>query len=157
MGLPSCLKPFAQRLLASLRAGEAAGGDKRGKQSAALRIHTTEEYPALDLRVDDHPDPLAELARLGRERKIARETRITPPVEQDEAGLCWVGQEDFCEMATRDICLKHAGPQVLKVVGQTCTMATLGLKPRNEDLRAKGKALHDPVELCSYSLSVNRS
>jgi hypothetical protein len=36
-------------------------------------------------------------------------------------------------------------------------MATLGLKPRNEDLRAKGKALHDPVELCSYSLSVNRS
>jgi uncharacterized Ntn-hydrolase superfamily protein len=58
--------PFAQRLIASLRAGEAAGGDKRGKQSAALRIHTTEEYPALDLRVDDHADPLAELERLER-------------------------------------------------------------------------------------------
>jgi uncharacterized Ntn-hydrolase superfamily protein len=42
------------------------GGDKRGKQSAALRIHTTEEYPALDLRVDDHTDPLAELERLER-------------------------------------------------------------------------------------------
>lgn len=57
-------QPFAQRLIRALQAGEAAGGDKRGKQSAALRIHTTEEYPALDLRVDDHPDPLTELARL---------------------------------------------------------------------------------------------
>jgi uncharacterized Ntn-hydrolase superfamily protein len=55
---------FAQRLIAALRAGEAAGGDKRGKQSAALKIVTTEEYPVLDLRVDDHTDPLAELARL---------------------------------------------------------------------------------------------
>jgi len=65
--------PFAQRLIRALQAGEAAGGDKRGKQSAALRIHTTEEYPALDLRVDDHPDPLTELARLeavSRERFV---------------------------------------------------------------------------------------
>jgi uncharacterized Ntn-hydrolase superfamily protein len=58
--------PFARRLIEALKAGEAAGGDKRGKQSAALRIHTTEEYPSLDLRVDDHPDPLAELERLER-------------------------------------------------------------------------------------------
>ena len=57
-------RPFPQRLLASMRAGEAAGGDKRGKQSAALLIHDTEDWPALDLRVDDHPDPLAELERL---------------------------------------------------------------------------------------------
>jgi uncharacterized Ntn-hydrolase superfamily protein len=57
-------EPFAVRLIAALRAGEAAGGDRRGRQSAALRIHTTEEYPALDLRVDDHADPLVELARL---------------------------------------------------------------------------------------------
>jgi uncharacterized Ntn-hydrolase superfamily protein len=56
--------PFARRLLAAMRAGEAAGGDKRGKQSAALLIHDTEDWPALDLRVDDHPDPLAELERL---------------------------------------------------------------------------------------------
>jgi uncharacterized Ntn-hydrolase superfamily protein len=65
--------PFAQRLILALQAGEAAGGDKRGKQSAALRIHTTEEYPALDLRVDDHAEPLAELARLeavSRERFV---------------------------------------------------------------------------------------
>ncbi len=65
--------PFARRLIAALRAGEAAGGDKRGKQSAALVIYTTEEYPALDLRVDDHIDPLAELERLeavSRERFV---------------------------------------------------------------------------------------
>ena len=58
--------PFAQRLIAAMRAGEAAGGDKRGKQSAALLIHDTEEWSALDLRVDDHADPLAELERLER-------------------------------------------------------------------------------------------
>ena len=56
--------PFAQRLLLALKAGEDAGGDKRGKQSAALLIHDEEEYPLLDIRVDDHTDPLAELARL---------------------------------------------------------------------------------------------
>jgi uncharacterized Ntn-hydrolase superfamily protein len=57
-------KSFAQRLLAALEAGEAAGGDKRGKQSAALLIYATEEYPELSLRVDDHTEPLAELRRL---------------------------------------------------------------------------------------------
>jgi uncharacterized Ntn-hydrolase superfamily protein len=56
--------PFPQRLIAAMQAGEAAGGDKRGKQSAALLIHGEEEWPVLDLRVDDHPDPLPELARL---------------------------------------------------------------------------------------------
>jgi uncharacterized Ntn-hydrolase superfamily protein len=56
--------PFAERLLAALAAGEAAGGDKRGKQAAALLIHTTEDYPFLDLRVDDHPEPIVELRRL---------------------------------------------------------------------------------------------
>lgn len=55
---------FAERLIAAMAAGEAAGGDKRGKQSAALRIVTTEDYPMLDLRVDDHDNPLSELQRL---------------------------------------------------------------------------------------------
>ncbi len=62
--------PFARRLLAAMRAGEAAGGDKRGKQSAALLIHDGEDYPLYDLRVDDHADPLAELARL---EEVARQ------------------------------------------------------------------------------------
>ena len=57
-------KPFAERLIAALEAGEAAGGDKRGKQSAALLVCSTEAYPDLNLRVDDHAEPLAELRRL---------------------------------------------------------------------------------------------
>jgi len=62
--------PFAQRLIAAMYAGEAAGGDKRGKQSAALLIHGDEEWSALDLRVDDHTYPLSELERL---EQISRE------------------------------------------------------------------------------------
>jgi uncharacterized Ntn-hydrolase superfamily protein len=57
---------FPRRLIAAMRVGEAAGGDKRGKQSAALVICGDEEWPDLNLRVDDHADPLAELERLER-------------------------------------------------------------------------------------------
>ena len=57
---------FAERLLAAMAAGQAAGGDKRGQQAAALRIHAREDYPFLDLRVDDHEAPLTELERLYR-------------------------------------------------------------------------------------------
>jgi uncharacterized Ntn-hydrolase superfamily protein len=57
---------LAERLLTVLEAGEAAGGDKRGKQSAALKICVRDPYPDLDIRADDHPDPLAELRRLYR-------------------------------------------------------------------------------------------
>jgi uncharacterized Ntn-hydrolase superfamily protein len=81
-------RPFPQRLLASMRAGEAAGGDKRGKQSAALLIHDTEDWPALDLRVDDHPDPLAELERL---EQVSRERwahfRKFLPSRENPAGI----------------------------------------------------------------------
>lgn len=61
---------LGRRLLAALRAGDEAGGDRRGRQSAALLVVTeaggygggTDVYA--DLRVDDHPAPVAELARL---------------------------------------------------------------------------------------------
>ena len=58
--------PLPERLLAALDAGEAAGGDRRGRQSAALVLATTEDFPDLSLRVDDHPQPLTELRRLHR-------------------------------------------------------------------------------------------
>ena len=57
---------FPERLLLAMEAGEAAGGDKRGKQAAAIKIHHGQPYPDLDLRVDDHADPLRELRRLLR-------------------------------------------------------------------------------------------
>ena len=56
--------PLALRLIVAMQAGDAAGGDKRGRQAAALRVVATESYPRLDLRVDDHADPLTELRRL---------------------------------------------------------------------------------------------
>ena len=55
---------LAERLLASLAAGNEAGGDRRGSRSAALTIATTEPYPYLDLRVDDHDRPVGELLRI---------------------------------------------------------------------------------------------
>ncbi len=64
---------FPRRLIGAMRAGEAAGGDRRGKQSAALVICGQEEWPDLNLRVDDHAEPLAELERLetvSRERFV---------------------------------------------------------------------------------------
>ena len=57
---------MAERLLTAMEAGEAAGGDRRGKQSAALTLCSRDPYPDLDIRADDHPDPLAELRRLHR-------------------------------------------------------------------------------------------
>jgi uncharacterized Ntn-hydrolase superfamily protein len=57
-------KPFAERLIAALDAGQAAGGDKRGRQSAVLLVYSTEDVADIDLRVDDHVEPLVELRRL---------------------------------------------------------------------------------------------
>ena len=80
--------PFAQRLIAAMKAGEAAGGDKRGKQSAALVIQGEEEWSDLDLRVDDHADPLAELERL---EQVSRERwvhfRQFMPTRRNPAGI----------------------------------------------------------------------
>lgn len=56
-------KPFAERLLEAMQAGEDAGGDKRGRQSAAL-VYRDQDYAWLRLHADDHADPLAELGRL---------------------------------------------------------------------------------------------
>jgi len=80
--------PFAQRLIAAMRSGEAAGGDKRGKQSAALLIYGNEEWSDLDLRVDDHSDPLAELERLeqvSRERWVNFRNYL--PTRKNPAGI----------------------------------------------------------------------
>jgi uncharacterized Ntn-hydrolase superfamily protein len=80
--------PFARRLIAAMHAGEAAGGDKRGKQSAALLIHGEVEWSELNLRVDDHADPLRELARL---EEVSREQwvhfRAFMPTRKNPAGI----------------------------------------------------------------------
>jgi uncharacterized Ntn-hydrolase superfamily protein len=67
---------FADRLLAALAAGDTAGGDRRGRQSAALVVsrpgggYLGADDRWLDLRVDDHPDPIPELGRLRRLHRL---------------------------------------------------------------------------------------
>lgn len=61
---------FAERLMRVLEAGDAAGGDRRGKQSAAILIAYRQIFPYLDLRVDDHPEAVSELRRV---LQVARE------------------------------------------------------------------------------------
>ncbi|MCK8779303.1 DUF1028 domain-containing protein [Rhizobium sp. NTR19] len=56
--------PLADRLLDAMDAGEAAGGDKRGRQSAAIVIYRDQDYPWLRIHADDHAEPLVELRRL---------------------------------------------------------------------------------------------
>jgi uncharacterized Ntn-hydrolase superfamily protein len=53
-----------ERLLRALEAGQEAGGDRRGRQSAGIMVVAQEEYPLVDLRVDDHADPIPELRRV---------------------------------------------------------------------------------------------
>ncbi len=57
-------EPLPERLIRALEAGQAAGGDKRGKQSAAVTTVKDQPYPYVDLRVDEHPEPVAELRRI---------------------------------------------------------------------------------------------
>ena len=61
--------PLVAALLAALRAGDAAGGDKRGKQAAAMLVvrdrgHWSGSDRRCDVRVDDHAEPVAELTRI---------------------------------------------------------------------------------------------
>ncbi len=55
---------LSERLLRALEAGQEAGGDRGGRQSAGIMVVALEEYPLVDLRVDDHKDPIPELRRV---------------------------------------------------------------------------------------------
>lgn len=60
--------PLEERLMQALEAGQAAGGDKRGRQSAAILVAKSKPLmagrPKIDLRIDDHADPVSELRRI---------------------------------------------------------------------------------------------
>lgn len=100
---------FDDRLLTALEAGQVAGGDKRGKQSAAIRVWTTEAYPAIDIRVDDSPEPLVELRRLWR---VAHQRYIpytaNGPTRMRPAGVLDLAQLDAnCSAYARDWNERH--------------------------------------------------
>ena len=110
--------PLARRLLEALAAGDAAGGDSRGRQSAALLVVEDEagygglDDIAVDLRVDDHAHPIGELARLlelndlyltasTEEEKVPVTPDLAAELEElaQAAGardfLAWVGTENY--------------------------------------------------------------
>jgi uncharacterized Ntn-hydrolase superfamily protein len=77
-----------ERLLVAMQAGQRAGGDARGQQSAALRLTTTEDFPDICIRADDHARPLDELERLLRIWRRDRAPFLgTQPRREDPAGL----------------------------------------------------------------------
>jgi uncharacterized Ntn-hydrolase superfamily protein len=87
---------FADRLLAALDAAEGEGGDVRGRQSAALLVVPAEGEPwqaRVDLRVEDHRDPLAELRRLVRLQRAyelaGRGDELMAADRGDEAGALY--------------------------------------------------------------------
>jgi uncharacterized Ntn-hydrolase superfamily protein len=111
-------EPLARRLLAALAAGDDAGGDKRGRQSAALLVvrdgagYGGRDDVAADLRVDDHPDPVTELARLLDLNDLyltasteTERVEVTPELAAEIAQLvrergfpdlgAWVGTENY--------------------------------------------------------------
>ncbi|MDJ0706137.1 MAG: DUF1028 domain-containing protein [Leptolyngbyaceae cyanobacterium MO_188.B28] len=90
-------KSFCDRLICALEAGDAAGGDKRGRQSAALHVMHTTVYPHLDLRVDHHAHPIAELRYLFEEsrKEYYQSFRRSMPAHQKMPRLAtpyWLGK-----------------------------------------------------------------
>jgi uncharacterized Ntn-hydrolase superfamily protein len=87
---------FPERLVAALQAAEAAGGDRRGRESAALLVvGDGKGYAGLtdrwiDLRVDDHPDPIPELGRLLALHRLFLDKPSLPPRHLDESDIRWL-------------------------------------------------------------------
>lgn len=101
---------FDDRLITALEAGQKAGGDKRGKQSAAVRIWGTEPFADFDIRVDDSEEPLAELRRLWRKAH----QRYVPyqaasPTRENPAGLAGDDLDAACAAYTEAWNRRHSG------------------------------------------------
>lgn len=132
--------PLADRLLDALRAGDDAGGDRRGRQSAALLVvregagYGGGDDIAVDLRVDDHADPVTELARLlalndlyltasTPEEQQPVDAALAAELDELARGLghadlhAWVGTENYEMRVARDG--SWIDPKVLAILRAT--------------------------------------
>ena len=132
--------PFTHRLLAALAAGDAAGGDKRGRQSAALLVvrdqagYGGNDDIAADLRVDDHASPIEELSRLldlndlyltasTEEEKVTITADLRTELEAFARAqghpdfTTWVGTENYEMRVSAD--LEWIDQQILDIVRAT--------------------------------------
>ncbi|MBI4161714.1 MAG: DUF1028 domain-containing protein [Acidobacteria bacterium] len=127
---------MAVRLLAALRAAQAAGGDRRGQQSAALLVaRPSAEFPEyrhryVDLRVDDHPEPIREIERLfgvaegtdltEAHARFAEEYRRAGKTAAAERELGWLA-----DSVRRALATERPDPSALN--GLAWTLASAGL------------------------------
>lgn len=101
---------FDDRLIAALEAGQEAGGDKRGKQSAAVKIWKTEPFPSFDIRVDDSAEPLIELRRLWRKaHQRYAPYQAASPTRENPAGLSGPDLDEACAAYTLSWNQRHPG------------------------------------------------
>lgn len=130
-------QPLARRLLSALTAGDRAGGDKRGRQSAALLVvregagYGGLDDVAVDLRVDDHPEPVVELTRLLDLNDLyltastdEEKLEVTPELREELESfaqahghpdfLAWVGTENYEMRVAED--LAWVDQRVLEIV-----------------------------------------
>jgi len=131
-------RPLGERLLAALAAGQAAGGDRRGQQSAALKV----VQPAagyghggvvVDLRVDDHPTPIAEFARL---HELHRRYFGSTPAEK------WLPVRGALAAEVRE-CLDRLGQRTGNLADDLMAWAAI----ENLEERVDGADCVDPVVL----------
>ena len=109
---------LAARILAVLAAAERSGGDLRGSQSAAMLVALDGPVPALDLRVEDHPDPIGELHRL------VRVHRAYEHLDAGEEALSSGDRGSAAAAYEAAVSLEGDNPEVL--FWQAITMASLG-------------------------------
>ena len=135
-------RPLAERLLGCLDAAEAAGGDRRGRQSAALLVVERDGgYAGLsdtlvDLRVDDHPDPVVELRRLhGLHEELFG---ITPPD-------AWLPLDGPLAVEVAELLLRLGHPDLASFAAV-----------ENLEERLDGDAAIDPVVLAALRRSAAR-
>jgi uncharacterized Ntn-hydrolase superfamily protein len=122
---------LAERLLAALVAGQAAGGDKRGMESAALLVvRPSEKYPEyrtryVDLRVEDAKDPIQELIRVYRlyEGQRLAEAHMRYAEMYDQSGkkyLAAMERERVAESMQHALARKDADASTLNGLAWTC-------------------------------------
>ena len=108
--------PLADRLMAALRAGDRAGGQRTGRQSAALLVRTPEGFPLdVDLRIDDAGDPVAALSRL-YDLQASRQTIIQARLTARRGDTA--GARALLRAATARA---HAWPRVLILAAEVAT------------------------------------
>lgn len=146
--------PLAERLLAALDAGQAAGGDRRGMQGAMLKIvkplaRANYDDTFLDIRVDDHKQPLVELRRiLGVTRAMEAVAKVGPLIEKNElaaamtlaqSALQMSPEDDLALVAVADISLRQGNaPEALKALARAIASnpAQKGQLKRNKSFAA---------------------